>query len=95
MQSRVLSYAIAGAAAFALCTPQAGHAGSYPSNACASAKLKAASSNCKAVLNAWAKRGRRRHATRDAALTKAADSSRRPGTRLRPRLIAKGTDVPR
>jgi hypothetical protein len=93
MQSRVLSYAIAGAAAFALCTPQAGHAGSYPSNACASAKLKAASSNCKAVLNAWAKYvGGGDTATRDAALAKAADKFTTAWDKAEAKALSKGTN---
>ncbi len=95
MHSRVLSYVIAGVAAVALFAPQPGHAASYPSNACASAKLKAASSLCKSALNAHAKfvgGGSVDTATRDTALTKAADKFTAAWDKAEAKALAKGTD---
>jgi hypothetical protein len=77
MRSRVLLCAIAAVAVAAttLTLPKAAQAGAYPGNKCVAAKLKAASSNCKAVLGAWSKfvgGGGTDTAGRDATLGKAA-----------------------
>lgn len=57
MRSRSLLCAIAtvAVATATLTPPTTAHAGAYPGNKCVSAKMRAASSNCKAVLGAWSK----------------------------------------
>ena len=96
MRSRVLCSAIAAAAiAIPTLVPQAAHAGTYPGNKCAADKLKAASSNCKAVIKAWSKfvgGGGTDTGTRDEALLKAANKMTAAWSKAEDKANAKGVD---
>ncbi len=96
MRSRLLSSAIAAAAiAIPTLVPLAAHAGTYPGNKCAADKLKAASSNCKAVIKAWSKYvggGGTDAGTRDAALAKAAQKMTDTWSKAEAKASAKGVD---
>jgi len=75
MQKRLaLSGLVFAFATVTLTLPTAAHAGGYPINTCVSAKMKAASAKCKALLGAWAaydKGGGTDTTKRDDTITKA------------------------
>ena len=94
MRKKALLCAIA-ITAFAapMLTIPTAHAGTYPINKCASDKLKAASSKCKAALGAWSKFTTGGDvAKRNAALAKAAQKMTDTWAKAESKSAAKGSD---